>query len=74
MPMSGWGSLLPGSRIFPLVLGFDRAGTVAAVGSRVRRLKAGDEVYSYNWQNPKGGFYAEYSPYPPTGRTDSQAT
>src|SRR6266850_1935461 len=45
---------------FPLVLGFDGAGVVAAIGSRVRRLKAGDEVYSYNWANPKGGFYAEY--------------
>src|ERR1700682_4642067 len=45
---------------FPLVLGFDGTGIVAAVGSRVRRLKVGDEVYSYNWQNPKGGFYAEY--------------
>jgi NADPH:quinone reductase len=45
---------------FPLVPGFDGAGIVAAVGSRVRRLKVGDEVYSYNWQNPKGGFYAEY--------------
>ncbi len=45
---------------FPLVLGFDGSGVVAAVGSRVRRLKVGDEVYSYNWQNPKGGFYAEY--------------
>src|SRR3982075_3174502 len=45
---------------FPLVLGFDGAGVVAAVGSRVRGLKVGDEVYSYNWQNPKGGFYAEY--------------
>jgi NADPH:quinone reductase len=45
---------------FPMVLGFDGTGTVAAVGSRVRRLKVGDEVYSYNWQNPKGGFYPEY--------------
>jgi len=45
---------------FPLVLGFDGAGVVAAAGSRVRRLKVGDEVYSYNWANPKGGFYAEY--------------
>src|ERR1700732_3838389 len=49
---------------FPLVLGFDGAGVVAAVGSRVRRLKVGDEVYSYNWQNPKGGFYAEYVAVP----------
>ncbi len=45
---------------FPLVLGYDGSGIVAAVGSRVRRLKVGDEVYSYNWENPKGGFYAEY--------------
>jgi NADPH:quinone reductase len=45
---------------FPLVLGTDGAGVVAAVGSRVRRLKAGDKVYSYSWANPKGGFYAEY--------------
>ncbi|MCS3928839.1 hypothetical protein M2175_003870 [Bradyrhizobium elkanii] len=33
---------------------------IAKVGSRVRRLRVGDEVYSYNWGNPKGGFYAEY--------------
>jgi NADPH:quinone reductase len=49
---------------FPLVLGFDGAGIVAAVGPRVRRLKTGDEVYSYNWENPKGGFYAEYVAVP----------
>src|ERR1700730_10057435 len=45
---------------FPLFLGYDGAGIIAKVGSRVRRLKVGDEVYSYNWGNPKGGFYAEY--------------
>lgn len=49
---------------FPLVLGFDGAGVVAAVVSRVRRLKVGDEIYAYNWQNPKGGFYAEYVAVP----------
>jgi NADPH:quinone reductase-like Zn-dependent oxidoreductase len=31
---------------FPLVLGIDGAGIIAAVGSRVRRLKVGDKVYS----------------------------
>ncbi|MBV8613102.1 MAG: NADP-dependent oxidoreductase [Acetobacteraceae bacterium] len=45
---------------FPLVLGTDGAGTIAAVGSRVRRLRVGDQVYSYSFANPKGGFYAEY--------------
>jgi NADPH:quinone reductase-like Zn-dependent oxidoreductase len=45
---------------FPLVLGTDGAGIVAAVGARVRRLKVGDKAYSYSWANPKGGFYAEY--------------
>lgn len=47
---------------FPLVLGTDGAGTIAAIGSRVRRFKAGDLVYSYSFTNPfgKGGFYAQY--------------
>jgi NADPH:quinone reductase-like Zn-dependent oxidoreductase len=45
---------------FPLVLGVDGAGVIMQAGSRVRRLKIGDWVYSYNWANPKGGFYAEY--------------
>ena len=45
---------------FPLVLGTDGAGTVAAIGARIRRLRVGDQVYSYSFTNPKGGFYAEY--------------
>ena len=45
---------------FPLVLGTDGAGTVAALGAGVRGLKVGDAVYSYSWDNPAGGFYAEY--------------
>jgi NADPH:quinone reductase len=55
---AGW---FPGGKPrFPLVLGTDGAGIVAAVGSRIRRLKVGDQVYSYSFANPKGGFYAEY--------------
>jgi NADPH:quinone reductase-like Zn-dependent oxidoreductase len=49
---------------FPMVLGYDGAGVVAAVGPRIRRLKIGDKVYSYNWENPKGGFYAEFVAVP----------
>jgi NADPH2:quinone reductase len=45
---------------FPLVLGGGGSGTIAAVGSRVRRFQMGEPVYSYSWSNPKGGFYAEY--------------
>ncbi len=44
----------------PLVLGTDGSGTIAAVGSRVRRFAPGDTVYAYSFANPKGGFYAEY--------------
>ena len=45
---------------FPLVLGTDGSGRIAALGNRVRRFSLGDTVYSYNFANPKGGFYAEY--------------
>jgi len=49
---------------FPLVLGAGGSGTVAAVGSRVRRFKIGEPVYSYVFDNRKGGFYAEYVAVP----------
>lgn len=54
----GW--LPEGRADFPLVLGTDGAGTVAAVGPKVSGLAVGDSVFSYSWANPKGGFYAEY--------------
>jgi len=49
---------------FPLVLGSDGSGTVAACGSKVRRFKTGDRVYGYAFGSPKGGFYAEYAVIP----------
>jgi NADPH:quinone reductase-like Zn-dependent oxidoreductase len=45
---------------FPLVLGTDGSGTIATVGSLVRRFAPGDAVYAYTFASPKGGFYAEY--------------
>ena len=46
---------------FPYILGSDGAGTVAAVGNRVKRFREGDRVYAVSLMNPKGGFYAEYT-------------
>jgi NADPH:quinone reductase len=48
----------------PIILGTDGAGTIAAVGPRVRRLEVGDEVYGFSFTNPKGGFHAEFAAVP----------
>src|SRR5918998_1528947 len=46
---------------FPLILGFDAAGVVERVGSDVRELSQGDEVYGYLSKPVMGeGAYAEY--------------
>ncbi|MGP3937596.1 quinone oxidoreductase family protein [Nonomuraea sp. KM88] len=45
---------------FPYVLGWDAAGTVAAVGRNVTRLDVGERVYAATMPVPRGGFYAEY--------------
>ncbi len=49
---------------FPLVLGTDGAGVVAAAGAKVKLFKTGDRVCGYAFDNPKGGFYAEYTAVP----------
>lgn len=59
---SGWTP--SGKPRFPLILGSDGAGTVAAVGKRVRRFKPGDRVYANTFDNPKGGSYAQYVAVP----------
>jgi NADPH:quinone reductase-like Zn-dependent oxidoreductase len=46
---------------FPYVLGTDGAGTVAAVGEKVKGFEVGDRVYALELGNPKGGFYAQYA-------------
>jgi NADPH:quinone reductase-like Zn-dependent oxidoreductase len=51
---------------FPLVMGTDGAGLVAAVGSTVTAFKVGDAVYGHCWDNASGGFYAEYAAVPAT--------
>src|SRR5256885_816734 len=65
---------------FPLVLGTDGAGVVAAVGAKVQGFKIGEQVYAYSWDNPHGGIYAEYVAVPaervahvPSGLTLRQA-
>jgi len=50
-----WGPVKRGT-----ILGADGSGTIAAVASDVKHLQPGDRVYSYSYENPTGGFYAEY--------------
>jgi NADPH:quinone reductase len=49
---------------FPLVLGTDGAGHVAALGAAVQGFTVGEAVYAYSWDNPQGGFYAQYVAVP----------
>lgn len=47
---------------FPLILGWDAAGTVSQVGANVTSFAVGDEVYSYARQpTVQFGTYAEYT-------------
>ena len=46
-------------KTFPITLGSDAAGVVAAVGGAVTRFKTGDEVFFYA-EFARGGSYAEY--------------
>src|SRR5689334_16981791 len=54
------GTWAEGDERFPLILGTDGAGTVAAVGSRVRGFELDEPVWAYAYENDKGGFYSEY--------------
>jgi NADPH:quinone reductase-like Zn-dependent oxidoreductase len=56
----GFAKLLGTAPRFPYVLGSEGAGTVAAVGSQVRRFKEGERVYALSFATSKG-FYAEYA-------------
>lgn len=44
---------------FPLILGYDVAGEVEAIGAEVTRFAPGDPVFAFT-DNPHGGGYAEY--------------
>ncbi len=64
-----------GAHRFPLVLGFDGAGTVSAVGADVRELAVGDPVFGQFWTDPIGyGTYAEYTIMAERGPTGAIAT
>jgi NADPH:quinone reductase-like Zn-dependent oxidoreductase len=54
------GSWAEGRERFPKILGTDGAGVVVATGSRVEGVRLFEEVWAYEYDNPKGGFYAEY--------------
>jgi NADPH:quinone reductase-like Zn-dependent oxidoreductase len=56
----GFAKMMGSSPKFPYVLGTEGAGTVAAVGKRVRRFKKGDRVYAMSLASSRG-FYAEYA-------------
>ena len=45
---------------FPMVLGAEGSGTIAALGDAVQGLSLGDAIYGYAYGDTKGGFYAEY--------------
>ena len=50
---------------FPLVLGWDAAGVVEAVGPAVTKFTPGDEVFGYNRRHElQLGTYAEYTTGP----------
>ncbi|WP_372369662.1 NADP-dependent oxidoreductase [Candidatus Uabimicrobium sp. HlEnr_7] len=51
--------LLP--HVFPIILGWDMAGTVESIGSKVSSYKVGDKVYGYcRKPQVQHGCYAEY--------------
>jgi NADPH:quinone reductase len=47
-------------RPFPLALGLDFSGTVAAIGEGVSGFSQGDAVYAYNYPVANNGAFAEY--------------
>lgn len=54
--------------VFPLVLGQDAAGTIAAVGSKVTRFKPGERIFGQFFHSPVGeGTFAEYAVVSETG-------
>ena len=55
------GEWATGREHFPMVLGAEGSGTIAALGDGVQGLRLGDAVYGYAYGDTKGGFYAEYT-------------
>ena len=53
-------AMMEGQPQFPYVLGSEGAGTVAAVGAGVTRVKVGDRIWAVAFLNESGGFFADY--------------
>jgi NADPH2:quinone reductase len=58
----GIAGMLPG--IFPLILGWDVSGRIAALGPGVDKFKVGDEVYGMIRFPKVGGAYAQFATAP----------
>lgn len=52
--------LLARPSIFPYILGTEGSGEISDVGKNVDNFTVGDKVFGACFQNPKGGFYAEF--------------
>jgi NADPH:quinone reductase len=55
------GEWADGADRFPMVLGADGSGIIAALGDDVQGLRLGDAIIGYAYGDAKGGFYAEYA-------------
>jgi NADPH:quinone reductase-like Zn-dependent oxidoreductase len=63
-----WKQLYFGAMVesWPAMFGIDGAGVVEAVGEKVTKFKAGDEVFSFCGRDSRGAAYQEVATVPET--------